>query len=142
MNFKNAIIATAIITCFFTAPGYSSDDLKEAKKVAEKFIQHVDKNQAEELKAVMHPDMLQYTNLGGKLIPFKGTDFIQMIADKKLGGKARKISHKSADVIRGGLAYVIVNAVSHEYDFMYHLSMAKNDGKWVIVGIVADIVKL
>ena len=141
MNFKNSIITTAIITCFFAAPGHASDDLNGAKKVAEKFIQLVDKNQAEELKAIMHPDMLQYTNLDGKLIPFKGTDFIQMVADKKLGGEPRKISHKSADVIRGSSAYVIVNAVSAEYDFMYHLSMAKQEENWVIVGILVDIVK-
>ena len=112
----------------------------EIKKVAEQFVKVVDINDAEALKAILHADMYQYVTMGDKLMPFKGTDFIQMVADKKLGGTPRKISHKSAKILRGNSATVSLSAVSEEYDFYYQLSLAKQDGKWIIVGILVDIV--
>ena len=143
MNFKRSIIATTLLTFFFTAEGGTLNELEGAKETAEKFVKFIDKSEADKLRAIVHPDMLQYTNLGGKLIPFKGADFIQMVADKKLGGKPRKVSHKSADIIRGNAAYVTLNAVSEEYDFLYQLSMAKQaSGNWIIVGISAEINKV
>jgi hypothetical protein len=45
--------------------------------------------------------MMQFAKIGDKLMPFKGSDFIKMVADKKLGGSPREISVKNAQVIRG-----------------------------------------
>ncbi|MEM7109514.1 MAG: nuclear transport factor 2 family protein [Bacteroidota bacterium] len=142
MDLKKSIITSALVTFYFAAPASTVNELGNAKKIAEKFVQLVDNNEADKLKNLLHPEMLQYVTLDGKLIPFKAADFIQMVADKKIGGTPRKITHKNSDIIRGDAAYIVLQAVSHEYDFMYHLSMAKNDGKWIIVGIVADIVKV
>lgn len=115
--------------------------IAEIRAVAEQFVEVVDKSDAETLRSLLHPDMIQYTNLGDRLIPFKGADFAQMVADKKLGGVSRKITHKSAKIIRGNTAFVVLNAVSNEYDFMYQLSLAKVADKWVIVGILVDVTK-
>ena len=115
---------------------------KELKSAAEQFIQLVDKNDGEALKELLHPQLVQYVQLGEDLIPFKAEDFIQMVADKKLGGVERKITHKSANIVRGKTANVVVNAVSDEYDFMYQLAMVKSSDSWVIVGILVDINKL
>ncbi len=142
MEIKTLILSGLLATSLFSgANSTANNELKAVKNLAEKFVQLIDKNDADQLKTIMHPDMLQYTVLDGKLIPFKGTDFIQMVADKKLGGKPRKITHKLAEVIRGDVAYVVLNAVSSEYDFMYQLSIAKQNGNWIIVGILVDIVK-
>lgn len=113
----------------------------ELKALAEKFVKLVDENDAEALKLILHPQMIQYTQLGDKLIPFKGADFIEMVAAKKLGGVPRKVTHLSAQVIRGKTALVITNAVSSEYDFMYQLSMVNTPDGWMIVGILTDITK-
>ncbi|MEM9859887.1 MAG: nuclear transport factor 2 family protein, partial [Bacteroidota bacterium] len=126
----------------FIAPAYTTDELGAVKKVAEQFVQLVDKNESEPLKNLLHPELIQYVTLGGKLIPFKAADFIQMVANKKIGGTAREITHKDSSIIRGNTAYVVLQAVSHEYDFMYHLSLVKEEDKWIIVGIVADITKV
>lgn len=113
----------------------------EIKAIAEQFVEVVDKNDAASLRGLLHPDMIQYTYLGDKLIPFKGTDFAQMVADKKLGGVPRKVIHKSAKIIRDNTALVVMNAVSSEYDFMYQLSLAKVANQWTIVGILVDVKK-
>ena len=113
----------------------------ELKKIATIFSRAVDANDAEKLKEILHGDMLQYVRLNGQLIPFKGGDFIQMIADKKIGGKPRKLTFKNVEIIRNETAFVIMNAVSDEYDFMYHLSLAKQEDSWVIVNILVDINK-
>lgn len=115
--------------------------VSEIKAVAEQFVAVVDKNDAESLRKLLHPDMLQYTYLGDKLIPFKGSDFAQMVADKKLGGVPRKVSHKSAKIIRDNTGLVVMSAISSEYDFMYQLSLAKVDDQWLIVGILVDVKK-
>ena len=119
----------------------NSDELA-LKATAEAFVKVVDENDAEALKGLLHPDMIQYAQLGEQLIPFKASDFIQMVADKKLGGIPRKVTHLSARVVRGSTALVVTNAVSSEYDFMYQLSMAKTADGWVIVGILSDIKKI
>lgn len=111
------------------------------KAVAEQFVEVVDKNDAEALRGLLHPDMIQYTYLGDKLIPFKGADFAQLVADKKLGGVPRKVTHKSAKIIRDNTALVVLNAVSSEYDFMYQLSLARVADQWTIVGILVDVKK-
>ena len=129
MDLKKLIISGALLTSYFIAAAYTADELGTVKKVAEQFVQLVDKNESERLKNLLHPDLLQYVTLEGELIPFKAADFIQMVADKKIGGTSREITHKDSGIIRGNTAYVVLRAVSHEYDFMYHLSLVKEDDK-------------
>lgn len=118
-----------------------NDPIAQIKEVATQFIELVDVNDAEKLKPLFHPTMIQYVQLGGQLIPMSGTDFIQMVADKKLGGHPRKMEIESAKLLRGQAAEVAVHAVSEEYDFMYYLSLAKDGDKWVIVSILTDVSK-
>lgn len=117
----------------------SIDPLSELREVATQFIQLVDVNDSEKLSPLFHPTMMQYVQLGGNLIPMSSADFIQMVADKKVGGKARKMEIKAINLRRGQAAEVIIHAISDEYDFMYHLSLAKSQEKWVIVSILTDI---
>ncbi len=142
MDLKRLIVSTALLTFSFSNSSYASNDIDEIKQVAEKFVKFVDNNEADKLSEILLPEMIQYAYLGGNLIPFKASDFVQMVRDKKLGGTPRKISIKQAEIVRGNTAFVIVSAVSNEYDFKYQLSVAKKDGKWVIVGILSDIVKV
>ncbi|MDW3191453.1 MAG: nuclear transport factor 2 family protein [Cytophagales bacterium] len=146
MTLKLFISTVLMLGAFtFGFANYANNEeasVSEIKAVAEQFIEVVDKNDAESLRQLLHPDMIQYTYLGDKLIPFKGADFAQMVGDKKLGGVPRKISHKSAKIIRDNTALVVMSAVSSEYDFMYQLSLAKVDDAWVIVGILVDVNKV
>ncbi|MEM1134858.1 MAG: nuclear transport factor 2 family protein [Bacteroidota bacterium] len=144
MKSKNLIIAFLSLM-FFSLRSYAhneADPIKEVKKVAEAFIKVVDKHNASELKALLHPNMVQFVRMGEKLIPMTADAYIQMTVDKKIGGIPRKITHKSANIIRGETADVVLKAVSEEYDFMYQLSLAKNGNDWVIVGILVDILKV
>ncbi|MEM9325859.1 MAG: nuclear transport factor 2 family protein [Bacteroidota bacterium] len=137
-----ALTLSILLTMAYEACATMSPQTKgELEAAAEQFIKVVDANDAESLTQLLHPQMLQYVQLGGDLIPFKAADFIQMVADKKIGGVPRKISHHSANIVRGKTANVIVNAVSEEYDFMYQLSMVKTADQWLIVGILVDITK-
>ncbi len=139
---SNVLVLGAITFGFALTPKSAEDvTVAEIKAVAEQFVQVVDNNDAETLQSLLHPDMIQYTAFGDRLIPFKGSDFTQMVADKKLGGVPRQVTHKSAEIIRGNTALVVLNAVSSEFDFMYQLSMAKVADKWVIVGILVDVSK-
>lgn len=133
------MLSLAVVTLTTTTVG--DNPVKEAKKVAETFIKVVDQNDAEQLKKIMHPEMVQFVRMDGNLIPFKTADYIQMVADKKLGGTPRKITHQSAKVIRGETVDVVLKAVSKEYDFMYQIALAKSGADWMVVGLLVDIQK-
>lgn len=142
--FLITVIAGVITTgvSFAFAAKSTSFNNGELRKTAKEFIQVVDDNDAEALQKLLHPQLIQYTQLGEQLIPFKATDFIQMVADKKVGGTPRSVTFQSSSIVRGKTASVVLNAISHEYDFMYQLSMVKAEGQWLIVGILVDIQKV
>ncbi|MEO1654942.1 MAG: nuclear transport factor 2 family protein [Bacteroidota bacterium] len=133
-----ALLTASIFSQSFSGVNHSD----EIKKVAEDFIKAIDANDSRKLEELLHPDMLQYVRLNGKLIAFKASDFIQMIADKKIGGVPRKMTHHSAQIVRGATGQIVLQAVSEEYDFMYQMALAKNEDNWLIVGILVDVVKL
>ena len=138
-------VITGIITAFVAFALSAKGDIlneSEPRKTAKEFVKVVDDNNAEALEKMLHPQLVQYVQLGEDLIPFKAADFIQMVADKKIGGTPREVAFKSSHIVRGKTASVVVNAVSHEYDFMYQLSMVESGGQWLIVGILVDIQKL
>ncbi len=112
---------------------------KDAIQAAKDFVTLVDENDASSLEQVLHPEMMQFAKIGDKLMPFKRSDFIQMVADKKLGGTPREITIKNAHVIRGETVDVMLQAISHEYDFMYQISLAKEAEKWLVVTVLSDI---
>ncbi len=116
MIITKTVLTAVVMVAASTLSAKPTGNLKDAKKIAEEFIEVVDKNDAEALTALLHPDMLQYVNFGESLIPFKAADFIIMVAEKKIGGTPRSIKHVAANIIRNGAAYVVLQAVSHEYD--------------------------
>ncbi|MEM6398378.1 MAG: nuclear transport factor 2 family protein [Bacteroidota bacterium] len=122
-----------------SAYGTSDDPLAGATQTAEAFVKLVDDNNAEELAKILHPDMMQYARLGEKIMPFKAADFVQMVAEKKLGGTPRSISLASVQLVRGDTADVVLQAVSSEYDFMYQISLIKDGEQWLIVSVMSDI---
>ncbi len=134
-------IITAIVAFALSAKGDIPNE-DELRKTAREFVKVVDDNNAEALEKMLHPQLIQYVQLGEKLISFKAADFIQMVADKKIGGTPREVTFKSSNIVRGKTASVVVNAVSHEYNFMYQLSMVESEGRWLIVGILVDIQKV
>ena len=54
---------------------------KDAIQAAKDFVTLVDENDASSLEQVLHPEMMQFAKIGDKLMPFKRSDFIQMVAD-------------------------------------------------------------
>lgn len=128
---------------FFTVFGSLSmsaeDPLAGAVETATAFIQLVDDNEAEALTKILHPEMIQFAKIGGKLHPFKAADFIQMVADKKLGGKTREITIHTVQLVRDGTVNIVLQAVSEEYDFMYQIALAKASDQWQVVGVMSDI---
>lgn len=121
---------------------YVNDPIQEMKEVARQFVKVVDENDAVQLNKLLHPDLVQYVRLGEQLIPFKAPDFIQMVADKKLGGKPRTIEFHSAEMLRGEFGEIKMRAVSDEYDFVYLITIAKQEDKWMIINIIADILEV
>lgn len=117
----------------------NDEALADAIKTAKDFVVFVDENDATSLEKIVHTEMMQFAKIGDKLMPFKGSDFVKMVADKKLGGTPREITLKSVRLIRGETVDVVLQAVSHEYDFMYQISLAKESGKWLIVTVLSDI---
>lgn len=117
-------------------------DLDNAKKIAKQFIESADVQNADLMRESMHENCQQFIQLDGKLMITPIAEYVQLIADKKLGGKPRKIDFRKAEILRGGTASVIINATSDEYDFYYQVSLAKVGGKWVIVNILGDIQKV
>lgn len=113
--------------------------LTDAVKTATAFIELVDDNDSEELAEILHPEMVQFAKIGDQLHPFKATDFIQMVAEKKLGGTPRQITVHSVQLVRDDTVNVVLQAVSTEYDFMYQIALAKVDDKWLVVGVMSDI---
>ena len=133
------ILFTIVYLAGSTQLSYAGNPVDSLENVAELFVKVVDANDAEQLKAMLHPEMIQFVKLGKQLIPFKAADFIQMVADKKIGGKPRTIEIQSANILRGHTGEVRIRAVSEEYDFMYQVSMAKQKENWIITGILVDI---
>lgn len=121
------------------SPTHPEESLADATQTARDFVTLVDDNDATGLEKILHPDMMQFAKIGEKLMPFKGSDFVQLVADKKLGGTPRDITVKSVQLIRGEAVDVMLRAVSHEYDFMYQISLAKEGGKWLVVTVLSDI---
>ena len=134
-------VITAVIAFALSSKGDILNE-GELRKAAREFVKVVDDNNAEALEKILHPQLIQYVQLGEDLIPFKAVDFIQMVADKKIGGTPREVTFRSSNIVRGKTASVVMNAVSHEYDFMYQLSMVESEGQWLIVGILVDIQKV
>ena len=145
---KNLFLMTLITGIITTGVSFALSEEgdilseNELRKAAKEFVKVVDNNNAEALEKMLHPQLIQYVQLGEDLIPFKAADLIQMVADKKIGGTPREVTFKSSTIVRGKTASVAVNAVSHEYDFMYQLSMVASEGQWLIVGILVDIQKV
>ncbi|MEM6841008.1 MAG: nuclear transport factor 2 family protein [Bacteroidota bacterium] len=134
---KTMLMVLVAMMTSYKAPNEKAP--KDAVEAAKEFVTLVDENNASSLEQVLHPEMMQFAKIGDKLMPFKRRDFIQMVADKKLGGTPREISVKDAQVIRGETVDVKLQAVSHEYDFMYQISLAKEAGKWLVVTVLSDI---
>lgn len=130
------LILMSMIT---SVPATADDPLADAAQTAEAFVKLVDDSNAEELAKILHPDMMQYAKLGEKIMPFKAADFVQMVADKKLGGTPREVSLENVQLIRGNTADVVLHAVSAEYDFMYQISLIKDTDQWLIVSVMSDI---
>lgn len=129
----------AILTIMTAYYGPNDNTLSEALKTAKEFVTFVDVNDATNLEKILHPEMMQFAKIGDKLMPFKGKDFIKMVADKKLGGSPREITVKSVQVIREGAVDIHLRAVSKEYDFMYQISLAQEAGKWIVVTVLSEI---
>lgn len=134
---KTMLLVLVALMTGFTAPLEKAPS--EATQTAKDFVKFVDENDASRLAQILHPEMMQFAKIGDELMPFKASDFVKMVADKKLGGTPREISMKNAQVIRGETVDVTLQAVSQEYDFMYQISLAKEAGKWLVVTVLSDI---
>lgn len=128
-----------LLSVFTTTSTPSSDPLADALETATAFVQLVDDNDAKGLAKILHPEMMQFAKIGDDLHPFKTADFIQMVADKKLGGQARTITVQQVQLVRDNTVNVVLHAVSKEYDFMYQIALAKSNEQWQVVGVLSDI---
>lgn len=142
MEIKKTLVGLALVT--FMIGGLQAQDSKSMiKQVSAQFVSGADVQDGELLKTVLEPQSLQYVLIGGKPSMFTAEQYIQMINEKKLGGKPRAITYKHAELLGEHLAVVVLNAVSDEYDFLYQFSLMENgQGKWKIVGVTAEINKV
>ena len=122
-----------------STPKDGPDSVADMRMAAEQFVKVVDEQSAEPLTSLLHPDLVHYVQLGDQLLTFGAADYIKMVADKKVGGKPRKMNILSISKGRNGMGEVKLHAVSETYDFMYYLTMVQQNDQWVIIGIVADI---
>ena len=111
---------------------------KKLKEVAEKFVKAADIQDAGMLEEVLHPESQQFVSMGPRLIKSPADQYIAAIKAKKLGGEPRTITFKNVDFIGDNTALTVLNAKSSKFDFSYQLSMAKSEGKWMIVGILTE----
>ncbi len=134
------LLFCALALVFISATGSAQDAKSKIKQVAGQFVKGADIQDGKMLEKILEPGSLQYVVLGDKLNTFSAKDYIQMINDKKLGGKPRKVKYHHAELLGNHMAVVVLSAVSEEYEFLYQLSMTSlGDGKWTIVGITAEI---
>ncbi|MEM9078444.1 MAG: nuclear transport factor 2 family protein [Bacteroidota bacterium] len=139
MIIKKLVLGVLLFTFVF-AKVPAQESKTKIKQVAAQFVKGADVQDGKLLEEILEPESLQYVLIGGKLNMFSAKDYIQMVNDKKLGGKPRKITYRHAELLGSNLAVVVLNAVSEEFDFLYQLSMTKlSNGKWEIVGITAEI---
>jgi len=139
---KHSIMKTILFltVSLLTSISFPTEEpLTEAIKTAEAFVQLVDVNDAAGLQKILHPEMMQFAKIGDKLMPMNGSDFVSMVADKKLGGHPRAITLKNVQLVRGETIDIILQAVSEEYDFMYQVAMAKEADQWLILTVLTDI---
>ena len=136
---KKSVFSVLLLTLAFGVV-HAQDSKTVIKKVAAQFVKGADVQDGKLLEEVLEPKSLQYVLVGGKRNTFSAEDYINMVNDKQLGGKPRKITYRHAEFLGENLAVVVLNAVSEEYDFLYQLSMTKQaDGKWEIVGVSTEI---
>ncbi|MEM0933972.1 MAG: nuclear transport factor 2 family protein [Bacteroidota bacterium] len=142
MMLKNVYLIVLLVLLAFV-PGNAQESKAVLKKIALQFVEGADEQNPELLKNIMEPKAMQYVLIGGQFSTFTTEQYIQMVREKKLGGKARKVTYKHAEFLGENLAVVVLNAVSSELDFLYQLAMARSkNGKWEIVGITAEIKKV
>ena len=134
------IAINALLVILLTGTGLAQESTKTIKVVAEQFVKAADVQDGDMLSAVLEPSSLQYVHMGGKLSSFSAKDYIKLIREKQLGGVPRKITFHNAQHYGKKVAVVVLNAVSHEYDFLYQLTLSKNkDDEWIIISIMTEI---
>ena len=139
MMSKVLIILSMGLFVWESTPKEGPDSVAGMRMAAEQFIKVVDDQSEKPLASLLHPELVHYVQLGDQLLTFGAADYIQMVAEKKVGGKPRKVNILSISTGRNGIGEVKLQAVSEEYDFMYYLSMVQQNDQWVIIGIVADL---
>ena len=70
--------------------------------------------------------------------PLRSPDFIQMAADKKIGGKPRKIEFRGASLLPGEIAGVRVRAINEEYIYC-HPIVPEEPAEWASIGVVGPL---
>ena len=111
MKLKQAVSNILLLSLVFVTAN-AQDEKGEIKKVAAQFVKGADINDGQLLEEVLESKSLQYVLIGGKMSTFTAKDYIQMVKDKKLGGKPRKITFRHAEFLGKSLAVVVLNAVS------------------------------
>ena len=133
------ILMTVFCSLFTMQYAHAADPIDDIKKVADQFVKLVDINDVDNLKPLLHVDLVQFVFLGDKWIPFKTPDFIQMVSEKKIGGKPRTVEYQNVVMLSEKTGQARIRAVSDEYDFVYQLSLVKDGKNWIIVGITTEI---
>ena len=108
---------------------------KAVKAVAKKFVKAADVQDPEMLASVLYEDALQFVLFGPKVMKSTGSEYVEMIKAKKLGGVPRTVSFKHVAVQEDDTATVSLEAVSSEYHFIYHLNLFKVAGEWKLYTI-------
>ncbi len=139
MKIKKTYVTILVFTLVFVT-SHAQESKAKIKEVATQFVKAADIQDAALLQKVLEPNSIQYVLMGGKFNIFTTKQYITMVAEKKLGGKPRKITFKHAEFLSKKLAVVVLNAVSSEYDFLYQISLGmSNNNKWEIIGVSTEI---
>lgn len=102
----------------------------------EQFVQAGDRQNAEHLEKLLHPDYRVVWNM-----PDKGTTtvldratYLTMIREKKIGGDDRQLTIESVEMIEGGNALVrtVLHGEKADFNSLFSLVQDKT-GSWLLV---------
>jgi hypothetical protein len=112
--------------------------------VVSAFAGNADKQYAAAMKTVLHADFRAAVNrvFGSENVSIITKEsYVQMIADKKIGGDTRKVSITSVDV-QGNNAHVKATFTGEKLTFNTYLLFVKDPSSaWALISDMPDIAK-
>ncbi|MEO1053141.1 MAG: nuclear transport factor 2 family protein [Bacteroidota bacterium] len=118
-----------------------TDNEKDVKKIASKFVKAADVQDADMLASTLYPEAMQFVLFGPKVMKSNAEQYIEQIRAKKLGGHDRPVTFDQVEMTGENAAMVKLKAVGGGLAFQYHLTLFKLEGEWKIMTITTTVQK-